>query len=524
VAERRPRAKRRAGEVAAEARSRRAVNWTHLGASLALATAILVMVNYLAFRHYERWDWTESSIFTLSDRTEEELRALDRNVDIYVFLSQGEPNFPEIEELLERYRAVTDRVSLHFVDPDRDPSEFRMLAQRFGISAAMMESGQTLADVAAVVTRGDAKWTITRDDLRSFDFDSFEDEDGPKVDVKAEQAFTGAIVQVTTGEATRVCVSTGHGEWSLEAGDERSLYALEQELRKDNIEMESVELVGDRSVPADCSALYVIGPVRAFGDEEAGELLAYLDRGGNLLLALDPVLERDAIQGTGLEGMAAELGVQVDSSLVLERDTSLLLPPGNPAGPFLALSYGPHPTMAALERLGGAAMVAMARRVRPVEGAGAVPLIETSEQGYAETDLAQLATDELPDPDAQDIPGPVSIAVAAQRGGDAGGGHDGHDHGGGESEGGRVVVVGDAEWLLAEAIRAPRFTNFDLAMAWTGWLTQRETLIAIQPKQIDAQPMTITEGDLGGLAGRLIGLMPAAMLLLGFAMWWSRRS
>ena len=61
-------------------------------------------------------------------------------------------------------------------------------------------------------------------------------------------------------------------------------------------------------------------------------------------------------------------------------------------------------------------------------------------------------------------------------------------------------------------------------MAWTGWLTQRETLIAIQPKQIDAQPMTITEGDLGGLAFRLVGLMPAAMLLLGFAMWWSRRA
>lgn len=513
-------AKKATSPVAAEARTRRVGGLAHVALSLVLVAAIMLMLNYLAFRHYERWDWTDEGIYTLSERTEEELRSLQDSVDVYVFLSQGEPNYPEVKELLDRYGAVTDRVKPHFVDPDRDPSEFRMLGQRFGINTAMLEGGQTLADVAAVVVRGDRKWTVTRDDLRSFDFGSLEDGE-PTVDVKAEQAFTGAIVQVTSGRATKVCTSTGHGEWSLDAGSERSLYGFQEELRRDNVEMAEVETLGGRAIPEECDALFVIGPVRSFGEDEARELLAYLDRGGNVLLALDPVIEHDRIQPTGLERVMQELGIQVDSSLVLEMDPERVLPPGNPAGPFLVVGYGDHPTVEPLARLGGPALFAMARSVRPVEGSGATTLLETSERGWAETDVSQLGPEMDPEPSVDDYRGPVSLAAAAQRGAAAAPPEEGDEA---PAPGGRIVVVGDAQWLTGEALRDTRFTNFDLATAWTGWLTAREALISIQPKRVAATPMTITEGDLGGLAFRLIVLMPAAMLLLGFAMWWSRRS
>lgn len=507
--------------AADEARRRRIGGWTNVVVSLLLAVAIVVMLNYLSFRHFERWDWTEQGIYTLSDRTEAELRALEEPVDVYLFLSQGEPNYPEVSELLERYRAASEHVRVHLVDPDRNPSEFRMLAQRFGVSTAMTEAGEALADVAAVVARGDDRtWTITRDDLVGLDFGSF-DEGEPRVDVKAEQALTGAIVQVTSGRATKVCASTGHGEWDLSGTSERSLFALSDELRRDNVEMEVVETVGGRDIPDFCDALFVIGPSRAFSREEAAKLLAYLDAGGNALLALDPVLEHDRIHPTGLEGVLGEIGVHVDSSLVLEMDPQRVLPPGDPTGPFLVLAYGDHPTVEPLARMGGPALLSMARSIRPVDGSGAEVLLETSEQGYAETDPAQLRGNEMPEADSNDHAGPVPLAVAVRR--TPGGAPAAESEEEGEGPGGRVVVVGDAEWLRGEILRSPLYTNFDLATAWTGWLTERETLISIQPKQVDAQPMMITEGDLGGLAFRLIVLMPASMLLLGFAMWWSRR-
>ena len=102
-----------------------------LGLSIVVACVLAGEVHYLAFRHFERWDWTEQSFYTLSERSVAELEALDRPVDFYLFLSEAEPNFPEVKELLERYRAASPQFTTHFVDPDRDPAEFQLLAQRF---------------------------------------------------------------------------------------------------------------------------------------------------------------------------------------------------------------------------------------------------------------------------------------------------------------------------------------------------------------------------------------------------------
>jgi len=510
----------REGNVGAT-RGRRVAGVTNLLLSSLLVLGILMMLNYLSFRHYGRWDWTSQGIYTLSDRTEQELRTLADPVDIYLFMSEGEPHFPEVNELLERYRSVSSRITVHHVDPDRNASEYQILAQRFGLSAAMLESGEMSANAAAVVTRGERRWTITRDDLVGIDASSFDDgDDGPKVDVKAEQALTGAIVQVTRGRPTKVCVSTGHGEWSLR-GAERSLYALQDELRRENVEMEEVETLGASTIPASCDALFVVAPARAFTDADAGVLRRYLDAGGNILLALDPVIDGDRVQPTGLEGILGELHIRVDASVVLEVDPSRLLPPGNPAGPFVVASYGEHRSTEALAAIGGGTLFALSRSVRPEDGSDATTLLLTSDAAWAETDLSQLASDREPEADGEDIRGPVSLAVALQLPRGPAAADEGDDQ---EPTGGRLVVVGDADWLQSQPLRDPRFANYDLASSLVGWLTEREALIAISPKRIDAEPMRIMEDDLGDLLFRLLVLMPGAVLLLGFATWWSRRS
>jgi ABC-2 type transport system permease protein len=475
-----------------------------------LLLAIVLMVNYLSFRHYERWDWTSQGFFTLSERSGEEMRALDRAIDFYLFLSEGEENYPEVRELLERYQAESELFAVHYVDPDREPSEYRVLAQRFGIAAAMLEDGSTQADVAAVAVSGDDRFTITRDDMVGMDLGSFDDESEPKIDVKAEQAITEAVVQLTSGEPTKVCVGRGHGEWALAGAGERSLWALKEELRRDNVELEEVELVG-RDVPDACDALYVVGPLRAFGEEDADRLREYVDGGRGLLLALDPVLDRDRVEATGLERMLSALDVAVDRTVVLELDPARVLPPGNPAGPFIVVDYGEHRTTEVMRRLEGPTLFALARSVS-ADGPRATDLLRTSREAWGETDLATLSADEEPAAGPDDVAGPVSLGAAVEL-----------EAAGEGARAGRVVVLGDADWLMGEPLRDPRFANLELALGITGWLTERETLISVPPKQIDAEPMTITEDDLGNLAFRL-SLLPLAVIVLGGATWWSRRS
>ncbi|MCS6798585.1 MAG: GldG family protein [Myxococcota bacterium] len=513
--------------------------WGGLG-SLFVA-AIVLMVNYLAMRHYVRWDWTSQGLYTLSERTLAELRELDRPVDVYVFLGRGDAHYDQVRELLERYRAASARISVRFVDPDRNPAEYRVLAQRFDVGTGVDVGGRAFADVAVVVASGDRHWKITRDEFLSYDLDSFDDAEGPKVDVRAEQALTGAIVELRTGRATKVCVSAGHGEWGLE-GAERSLHALRESLRRENVTLETVETRAVQAIASDCDALFVLGPLRAFSEPEVARIRSYVTQGGNALFALDPVLEDDRVVPTGLEALLRDWGVDLDATVVLERDPRVLVPPPNYAGPFLA-AYGEHAIVEGVLAQRVPVALLLARSVRPRDER-ARPLLLTSERGYAESTPAELlGAQRLPEPGEGDHRGPVAVAVAlevpveaadeasAERAASAPAAPDagtgaaadaGTSRAGTARRGGRVVVVGDSD-LLQPELMEPVFANADFVAAVTGWLTERRSLIAIGPKKLDDVAMRITEDDLGRLALDVLVLLPLSAALLGFGVWWSRR-
>ncbi|HEX2674853.1 MAG TPA: GldG family protein, partial [Polyangiaceae bacterium] len=315
--------------TAREAQKGRAVG--QLTGSLAslFLVAIILMVNYLAYRHYQRFDWTSQSLFTLSEKSKQVLRKLDNDVDIYVFMSRNEPSAQQTDELLKRYGAVTQHLRVHHVDPDRQAAEFKLLAQRFGVASGEIESGTAIADVAAVVAFGAKNWHIKREDLSALDMGPAEGEGGgtEQVSVKIEQSFTGAIVQVTSGRPTHVCVTAGHGEWTLEEAGDRSLSSFKATLRHDNIEWQGFETLGKTSVPKECDAVFVLGPLRAFSSAESKLLFDYLRAGGNLWLALDPVIELDQVVPSGFEDPLRDLGVRLDRALVLELDQDHLLSP-----------------------------------------------------------------------------------------------------------------------------------------------------------------------------------------------------
>ena len=58
---------------------RRIVFGSTLGAAALLALALVGILNYLGFRHYARWDWTKSRLYTLSDKSVSIVEGLDRD-------------------------------------------------------------------------------------------------------------------------------------------------------------------------------------------------------------------------------------------------------------------------------------------------------------------------------------------------------------------------------------------------------------------------------------------------------------
>jgi hypothetical protein len=484
-------------------------------AGTALVALIVVLVNFISARRYERFDLTRDQLFTLSERSKSLLKGLEQPVDLYVFLSSGEPSYQELKELIARYRAQTDKLTPYFVDPDREPARFKLLAEKYGLRAAAQENGQTEAELAALVVSGDKRWSITRDDLVDVDFDSLEGDkrgQGAKVNVKTEQALSGAIVQVTSGRVTRVCVSEGHGEWSLTDSAERSLAATKEELKRENIELQAIETRGKSELPKECDAVYVLGPQKAFSDEERALLDKYLDGGGNVLLALDPVIDGEQIALTGLEALTQKHAITLQRSVLVELDREHLLSP-SPVEAALVTGFGNHALVRPLAALRAPVVVQVARTLGVADGATA--LLDASDKAYGETDLARISAGDDPKPGDGSIVPPIHLAALADS-------KPKTDQG--DPLGGRLIVIGDSEWISPQALQQPQLANVDLLASFTGFLTEREALISIAPRKIEAQAMMITEDGLFGVFLRVVLLMPLAAAVLGVGVWWQRRS
>ncbi|MBT8470389.1 MAG: GldG family protein [Deltaproteobacteria bacterium] len=482
-----------------------------------LGLVVVVLVNYISSRHYKRWDWTSHGLFTLSDRSQQALRELDQDVDIYVFLGRDEQDFADVETLLEEYKAVTDRIRFEWVDPDRDRARYQVLADKFGIDS-WLAGDVTLSQVPVVVTSGERKWKVERHQLIVEDFETFEDADGHKLDLQSERALTGAILEVTTGDPNKVCVAMGHGEWEVGAYGERSFDPVARELEWEKIEVEPFE-IRTADVPETCDALFVISPQRPFSKEEVGIVERYLNSGGNLLLTFDPVLKKEKLTGTGFEGALEARGIIVGVDLVIENDTAQQLP-GNPGDLFLVTNVGTHRLVDTIRKRGGGILLAVARSVDVADGSDTEVLFRTSPAAVAETDL-RLALD----PDAKGKPTPpdaVPLAVAWEYVPPLG-----DDLQPVKADGptpGRLLVMGDSDWMSSELLENPQLSNIDLLSSAVGWLTQREALINIAPRKTNARAVIMSDADLQNLLFRVVVLLPLAALIAGFGVWWSRRS
>ena len=207
----------------------------------------------------------------------------------------------------------------------------------------------------------------------------------------------------------KIYFTTGHGEHDPDGMDVNGYSQLRDAIKRDNFEVEKTTLLSG-AVPADCDLLVIAGPKAPFTDPEKAALKAYLDKGGRALVMLDPVIG-DRAQSSGLEELLKGYGVQVDNDIVVDPARRL---------PFFDLSavyaneFRSHPVVDGMQGL--AVLLPVARSVTTVSapGASSTILLTTSDKGWGETDLAAIAAGKPVAKDAKDIPGPVSLGVAAQ--------------------------------------------------------------------------------------------------------------
>lgn len=499
--------------------------WRRVFASLNLITTLLLLfvlflfVNFIASRRYARWDLTKQQFSALSEQTIHTLKTLTDPVSVVVFYQpvttdpneppRPEPLYPLISDLLKEYERYTDKLKIEYVDPDQDRARTEQLVKQFEIDRANL-----------VIFHAGARHKYLSDtDLADYDYSSM-GMGGPRIKhFKGEAAFTSTIISLTQGQAPLTWVTTGHGEKSLASLDQTGLSEFKKSLEQQNVSVDEANLLEQSDIPAEVKLVIISGPTRRFTEEEVGRLETYLQRGGRVLLLIDPLNE------TGLDGLCARWGINVGMDVVVDPANRL---PFISAANLLIANYTEHPIVNKMQRL--ATLFPLARSVRPVEPAPdaleVTPLAMTSEAGWGET---QTSVERFQFDEGQDVAGPVSIAVAVERQpAESAAQTDQPAPTPAQTSPetstpapSRLVVIGDSDFIANAQLG--NVGNRDLLLGAVYWLIEQEQRIGISPKTIESLKLHLTGGQMTGISLFSFLALPSLFGLLGVGMWLLRR-
>ncbi len=468
--------------------------WIRLntGAALLFAAVIVLMLNYLSYRHYDRTDWSAKQFYSLSSKTTGLLDTLEKPVEVTVFFQPGNVLYEDIHNLLREYQFHTSQLNIQWVDPDRDIAQTEELAVKYQVS-----------EPNVVVFSYDGRNMYKRaDEIARIDASRGE----PKiVAFKGEQAFSSAIQEVVQKTVPVVYFLTGHGERDIENFDTRTGFSgLSQLVERDNVEVRKLELSLEKQIPADCAALIIAGASQKMSKAEVDLINAWLRRSGRLLVLADSRKE------SGLEPLLREWGVLLRNDIVLDPARTLT------GREVFVSAYTTHPVTKKLSTT--AAIFHLPRSVEPdaTQSASAdrpnvTPLALSSETSWSESQPDQSPAQY--DKGTDDILGQISLAVAVEKGATTGR----LDM---QIRPTRMIVFGDSGFVSNGGLTGG---DTSLFMSSLNWLLDREQLMAIAPKAVEDTRLKLTRDDIRTLFWSAVLGIPLLAAFPGLVLWIRRR-
>jgi ABC-2 type transport system permease protein len=461
---------------------------------LVVGTFLLnLVVGLLAQRVTPTLDLTANAAYEAGEETRALLRSLDRDVAIFVLSAEdgftGSAYLMQAQRMLEQYPRLSSRVSLTYVDYVSDPA----FASRY--------PDLTLSQGDVLVTSGERVRQLKLTDL-------FNIMPGPGGNVtirssRAEEALTSAILTVTSDEALRVAVLTGNGMATMSAFAEL--------LIANNYELSTVVLATDPLDDTYDLAL-LLAPRIDLSQDALRKLDAFLYNDGaygkTLVYTADVAQEPLA----NLEAFLAEWGIVIGGGTVFETtaERTYQYQPYYPTAEYVAVDYR--------DRLIDPSAPVLMPLARPM-----TLLFESRDSTFNEVLLQFGATSGVRPAEAADGftveqterwgPLPALIVSSKRIYGTAGV----------FQFRSNLVVSASTAMLDTFSIRNTSLANSAYMLSLLNTLCERADVVAIQPKSLAGDTLSLTTAQANTLGILLAGVLPLAILATGIVIWLTRR-
>ncbi len=459
-------------------RKRQTQYGAYLSVYVLIVLAILSAANYLANLYNKTYDATSTKLFSLSDQTKKVVGNLKAPVKIYYFDDSkrfNESSFgPSPRDLLARYKNLSSKVSVEYIDPRRSP--------KLAIEMKISTNGTAIVEANG-----------RREEAKSL----------------GEEQVTNALIRALKPNKRMACFLTGHGENDLENSAGDGFSGVKEALEGSNFVTKPVSLLEKTpTVPGDCTVLVIPGPRNDLIEVEIEAIRKFGQGGGRIFFLLNPPTKN--VNTTALAKLLGDWNVNVNNDIVVDLSgigqffgTDELSP--------LVTKYEAHAITSEMRNV--ASLFPFARSLDAGSGKPGVTvekLFNTSQKSYGVSDFS---SGEIKLNPKKDKPGPLCLSVAGTI----------TATGGGEGVGsGRFVVSGSSRFVTNSALGFPG-GNRDLFLNMMNWLSSDEDLISIRPKEVEDRRLTLSNAQMTRILYTNVFGLPALILIVGAAVWWKRR-
>lgn len=459
-----------------------------MGAYSSVATAVVLALvvgaNLLAGTlpsKYTSVDVTTNKLYGITEQTEELVKGLTQDVNIYVYAAQENAD-GVLSQTLERYRELSEHIKVSYVDPLQDPN----FASKY--------TADELTQNSIIVETDKRSKVIDYYDLyeTQIDYSTYSQN---VTGYDGEGQLTSAISYCISDDMPKIYFIAGHNEYTFDNG---FITAIE----KENIDYETISLLEHDAIPEDAECVIIHAPENDFSADDADKVIAYLNNGGMVIMTTEYVQEEQS----NYERILSEFGMTLQRGMVAENDSAnyyqapfYLMPNIETADETSGLT-GAHQYI----------MSPFAQSVtvpeNSVEGMTYTKLLTTSDKAVLKSGQKQVTTYEK---EEGDLEGPFCVGVKAQKELDSGTG--------------TLYVFTSAQMFTDYYDSAVAGNNKQLLSNIMGTIAGHEVSIAVPVKSYELETLTVPAQTAYLYRAVFMVFVPLGLLASGLAIWMVRR-
>jgi ABC-type uncharacterized transport system involved in gliding motility auxiliary subunit len=400
-----------------------------------LVIAIIALINYLGNKNFKEFDLTGEKSNSLTAQTVKVIDMVESPLKFTVFSKREE--WQSILNLLKLYRAQNPKISIEAIDTDLRPDLVK--------AKNITENGTIL---------------ITKDGKES------------KFQIVDELSVTNALIKALRTEEIVLYFITGHQELLCEATEAEGISEICERLKGQNYETRPLDLAQTKEVPADASALMILGPTSGFLKQEIEQIQAYLKKGGGLFLALAPAFKSELYEG--LIELAKPYGLTLGKDIVVDRLSTIQ---GTEATIPIVTKYATdHPITAGFSQRTIFPLSSSVDRIKGKDGAVMLAFTSPFPGSWAETDLKMVTEGNAAFQENADKRGPIALMGVGESAEN--------------TKASRFALLGSSSFLINAYQN--QSGNSNLFLNTVSWMVNDEGIISLNRPGLEETPVVLS--------------------------------